>query len=312
MMRERMQTVVWAWREVVRRNRGEWGGSSRVHAEGGDGPEWLLPDVKIVEWTARGGVSAIPPGTMGAWLNMYARATAGERIRERRGYAAWRARSEGGKNLWKKYMGWVRRGARAVRPGGLEQWMEKCDLTRQREIGGDTEHGTAVTVTKKHGRDIVEGGDARTRRRVARCIGGWSADHTDVREAKPVVAAAAKKVVMWRRERVRADGLEEMRRRIHEAREGKVRVEVDGYVGRATQDVSEEGATRRVDGWLDEDEGGQEVRYQTGWLDEDEEEAIMSGIGGGEAEEWRPEEWEEDMARAYGEYEEEGEPFGDG
>ena len=174
------------------------------------------------------------------------------------------------------------------------------------------ECGTAVTVTKKHGRDIVEGGDARTRRRVARCIGGWSADHTDVREAKPVVAAAAKKVVMWRRERVRADGLEEMRRRIHDARAGKVRAEVAGYAGGAAQDVGEEGATRRVDGWLDAAEGGHDVRHGTGWLDEDEEEAIMSGMREGGEAEWQPEEWEEDMARAYGEYAEEGEPFGDG
>ena len=47
------------------------------------------------------------------------------------------------------------------------------------------------------------------------------------------MAEKVRRVVMWRRERVRADGLEEMRRRIRDAREGRVRMEVVGYVGRA-------------------------------------------------------------------------------
>ena len=71
--------------------------------------------------------------------------------------------------------------------------------------------------------------------------------------------------------------------------------------------------TRRVNGWLDGEEEHVE-RRANGWLDEDEEEAIMGGVSaqGGAAAEWQPEEWEEDMARAYGEYAEEGTPLDDG
>ena len=122
-----------------------------------------------------------------------------------------------------------------MRPGGMERWMERCARAKRRSGGDEVEQGSAVTVTRKQGRDIVEGGDARTRRRVARCVGGWSVDHTDVRAVQPAVAEKVRRVVMWRRERVRADGLEEMRRRIREAREGKVRAEVEGYVGGGTE-----------------------------------------------------------------------------
>ena len=80
-MRGRMYTIIWAWREVVKRNKGEWGMTTRIkHERTHDGPDWLMPkEVMVDAWAARGGISAIHHGSMGAWLMAYVRARANDK-----------------------------------------------------------------------------------------------------------------------------------------------------------------------------------------------------------------------------------------
>ena len=134
----------------------------------------------------------------------------------------------------------------------------------------------AFTRWAAQARDIVEGGNTHTRRRVAKCIGGRSADHTDVREVTPTLAKAGRKVVhVAQGASERAEGLAEMRRRIQEAREGHTRQEVAGYVGRGgEEELGGVEATDCGEAAVPQDRGVD----LDGWLDEDEEAAIMGGL----------------------------------
>ena len=114
-------------------------------------------------------------------------------------------------------------------------------------------------------------------------------DHTDVKEAKRKRERGPTKAVMWRRERVRADGLEHMRHKIREARRGATRAEIDGYVGRGrtndetTGTADEENARDEQDGYA---------------CDEDEEDdgRFDEMVGETREAELEVEEWEEAMA----------------
>ena len=146
-----------------------------------------------------------------------------------------------------------------------------------------------MRITRKHGRDVVEGGSARTRRYVARCIGGISADHTDVKEAKRKRESGPTKAVMWRRERVRADGLEHMRHKIREARRGATRVEIDGYGGRGCTNGETGNAT-------DEERARDEQDGYAGDEDDEDDGRFDEMTEATREDELEIEEWEEAMA----------------
>ena len=114
-------------------------------------------------------------------------------------------------------------------------------------------------------------------------------DHTDVKEAKRKRENGPTRAVMWRRERVRADGLEHMRHKIREARRGATRAEIGGYVGRGRTN-GEPANTTDAAGARDEQDGyaGDEDDEDDGRFDE-----MMEATREAELE---IEEWEEAMA----------------
>ena len=85
-------------------------------------------NIMVNEWAARGGISAIHGGSMGAWLMAYVRARAMDITQKRKKYAAWRMRMEGDDSerwrryKWKRYNTWVKKGYQPVRPKARESW----------------------------------------------------------------------------------------------------------------------------------------------------------------------------------------------
>ena len=114
-------------------------------------------------------------------------------------------------------------------------------------------------------------------------------DHTDVKEAKRKRENGPTRAVMWRRERVRADGLEHMRHKIGEARRGATRAEIGGYVGRghtnddAANAADAEDARDAQDGHADDEEEEDDGRFD-------------EGMEATRAAELEVEDWEEAMA----------------
>lgn len=111
----RMGAVLWAWREVARRQRGMGAQSTREAAERGQcgAVDWL-PPTGTLEWSYRPGVTAVRSGSLAAWLMWYVRWTARERVENRRRWAAWRARAGRDGDLRRRYDIEVSRGTRRV------------------------------------------------------------------------------------------------------------------------------------------------------------------------------------------------------
>ena len=147
----RMGAVLWAWREVTRRQRGMGAHSTRDAAErGGSGAMDWLPPTGVLEWSYRPGVTAVGNGTLAAWLMWYARWTARERVEGRRRWAAWRARAGRDGDIRRRYEKEVGRGARRVgesehttvmgRAEHERSWAARCEAaeaSRERMHGAD-------------------------------------------------------------------------------------------------------------------------------------------------------------------------------
>ena len=114
-------------------------------------------------------------------------------------------------------------------------------------------------------------------------------DHTDVKETKRKRASGPAKAVKWRRERVRADGLEHMRHKIREARRGATRTEISGYVGRGR-------AHGETTGTADNERAHDEQDGHAYDEDEEDDGRFDEMVGEPREAELEIEEWEEAMA----------------
>lgn len=165
-----MGAVMWAWRQVARRNRGEWEGSTRVAVERGAGGMDWLPPAGAVEWSGRPMVTAIAPGSAGAWVMAWVKWQGPERVRQRKGGAAWRARM-GGMVGWRaRYTRWAEKGLRRVRPAHREQWSRWCEEVGEGGDGGKEDGVSVVRIVSstdgtKRVRAVTDGAvdDARAR-----------------------------------------------------------------------------------------------------------------------------------------------------
>ena len=150
-LRGRMGAIVHAWRVVARRGayRGLWGKgerrgellepSTRLAMERTPrGADWLSPKLQHEQpWGSEAGSpTGVTGGSYGAWLLWYVRWTAPERVRARRGWAAWEARRRGGGRIEERYARLVDRGGQAIGHGmGLTKaalarrqaaWRDRC------------------------------------------------------------------------------------------------------------------------------------------------------------------------------------------
>ena len=145
------------------------------------------------------------PGTIGGWLLAYARARAYEKKRGRAKQAAWHARKDGVGGMWARYQAAVKQGMQPVRRKQMRRWRRYCA-----EKDGKATTGV-IMIRREERRVWVTGGDARTRRKVARAERGAGEEWRT--EAEPAGGDGD-----WRRERKRRLGgrVGDKRRRLTE------------------------------------------------------------------------------------------------
>ena len=186
----------------------------------------------------------MPSGTIGAWIMAYAKARAVHKTQERKEYAAWRMRMEGDdterwmRYKWKHYKMWVKKGFKPVRQKVREQWCsELLQMTHNMEMMSKGTDRPIKIKYMENGNHIVTGGDERTQRKVARCIGGTPASRVRITKEEAGEMSSTTKdrkmsTIMWRRVRVKSEVLDKMRTEIHKARMGMMEEEMAEYENR--------------------------------------------------------------------------------
>ena len=136
-------------------------------------------------------------------------------------------------NKWKHYKLWVKKGFKPVRNKVREQWCSAIlQMTHSIEMANQGTNGPIKVKYTEEGSTIVTGGDERTQRKVARCIGGTPASRARVVAATEAADTKTKQTnkktstIMWRRARVRSEVLDKMRQEIQNARTGRMEEEM--------------------------------------------------------------------------------------
>ena len=326
--RERMKVIMWAWREAVRRSKGEWGVDTVSDAGCDASPVWL-PAGMIEEWSARPGISAVAPGSRGAWLMAYVKRQGDERRRKRRQHAAWRTRMEGPADWRARYITWVKRGLRPVGTMGNDNWKRWCQGMEAGEREGDGDDVKSNTIRFKRTREgyEVDGTDAMAMRRVVRAlrlegevvtvaVARAGSGHGQLGTRKDAVAKPAGRRAMglrWKRSRVGAAVLELMRAEMRQAKAWVAGQEASGEDdaawdgANATDDVDGEWEEAQWEGdGVEMTEGdGEEKANDQEWHEPEEWELEMAREADTDQEWHEPAEWELEMAR-------EADAFGDG